>query len=149
MWVTILTLGVSVVLLLYWFRYTCLLLLSTRPARDYAGAVAQTNSLHFIKVQEKLEGTHESGHLDALQKALDRDYKLITCLIRHGAEFQMAGRQMERALLMTDYHVMRAVYSMSRRVSRRRKALAEMVTILEHFADMMGECASHAGALQP
>ena len=35
---TIITLS-SVALFGYWFRYTCLLILSARTTRDYAGAV--------------------------------------------------------------------------------------------------------------
>jgi hypothetical protein len=58
----------------------------------------------------------------------------------------MAGRQLEHRMLVLDFHVMRAWYALSRRLSVRRghQALEEMVHILYHFADMMGECTASA-----
>lgn len=44
---SILVLTVSLILFLYWFRYTCLLILSAKPAKDYSGQVAQVNQLSF------------------------------------------------------------------------------------------------------
>ena len=44
----------SVVLFAYWFRYTCLLILSAKTARDYASDVAYSNKLGFPEVQAQL-----------------------------------------------------------------------------------------------
>ena len=44
----IFNIGVSVIslaLLVYWFRYTCLLLLRTKPVRDYSKQVVAANQL--------------------------------------------------------------------------------------------------------
>lgn len=147
MWANVLFVAISGVLLVYWFRYTCLLILSTRAIRDYAAAVAEANALMFPEIQEKLAGEiPEAAHLDALHRALDRDYRLLTCLMRHGAEFRMAGRRLEHRMLVLDFHIMRAWYAVSSRLSARqsRHALEEMVHIVRHFADTMGECAAAA-----
>jgi hypothetical protein len=40
MWVNVLFIAVSTVLLVYWFRYTCLLILSVRCSQNYATIVA-------------------------------------------------------------------------------------------------------------
>lgn len=148
MWANALFIAVSGVLLVYWFRYTCLLILSARCSRNYAAGIAQANALHFPEIGQKLEQSSaaEGDHLDALQHALARDYRHLTCLIRHGAEFRMAGRQLEHKMLVVDFHLMRAWYSLSRRMSipLRRQALQEMVHILYHFADRMGECTASA-----
>ena len=144
MWINLLLIAVSSVLLVYWFRYTCLLILNARSSRNYAAMVAEANALQFPEIEQTLARAHseELEHLDSLHLALARDYQLLTCLIRHGAEFRMAGRQLEHRMLLLDFQVMRAWYAISRRLSLRRgrQALQEMVHILYHFADMMGEC---------
>jgi hypothetical protein len=147
MWANVLFVAMSGVLLVYWFRYTCLLILSTRAIRDYAAAVAEANALKFPEIQQELAGgLAEAEHMDALHRQLDRDYRLLTCLMRHGAEFRMAGRKLEHRMLVLDFHLMRAWYALTSRMSSRhsRQALEEMVHIVRHFADTMGECAATA-----
>jgi hypothetical protein len=143
MWANVLTIVFSCSLLAYWFRYACLLILSARSARDYATPVAHANALQFPQIQQKLEGAAaaELPHLDSLRRALDRDYKLLTWLLRHGEDFQVAGRQVEQKMLLLDYNLMRAWYTCTRRMSLRRgrRALEEMAHIVRHFAGMMGE----------
>ena len=138
--------GVSLILFAYWFRYTCLLILSTRPARDFAKDVAEANRLTFRDVQESLAGQLSPADLDTLQKKLDRDYALITCLLRHGADFKVAGNAIEERMLMVHYGLMRRWYGLARRMSatRGRQALEEMAQIVNHFAGVMGERSSAA-----
>ncbi|HZU28147.1 MAG TPA: hypothetical protein VFA04_21630 [Bryobacteraceae bacterium] len=133
--------SVSLVLFAYWFRYTCLLILSTRPARDFAKDVAEANRLSFRDVQDRLAGALTTADLDALQTKLDSDYSLITCLLRHGAEFKVAGSAIEERMLMVHYSLMRRWYALARRLSvtRGRQALDEMSQIVNHFAGLMGE----------
>lgn len=138
----------SLALFVYWFRYTCLLLLSMRPARDYAGAVAEVNFMCFPEVRRELAfaaGLSDPDalrRLDALSQALDRDYALLTSWMRHGAEFRMRDRQIERFMLLFDYRVMKVIYTVSRRrsIESGRKALDEMAAIITHIAGMMGQC---------
>ena len=143
MWVTALTIVLSGSLLVYWFRYSCLLILRARSARDYATAVAQANALQFPQIQQKLEAitAAQLPSLDVLRRALDRDYKLLIWLMRHGSEFRTSGRQVEHKMLLLDYQLLRTWYTCSRRVSvrRGRHALEEMVNMVRHTAGMMGE----------
>ncbi len=44
---SLLIIVVSTVLLIYWFRYTCLLMLRTQTARDYASGLAAANRLMY------------------------------------------------------------------------------------------------------
>ncbi len=44
----------SVLLFGYWFRYTCLLILSAKTTRDYAADIAAANQLSFLQVQAQL-----------------------------------------------------------------------------------------------
>jgi hypothetical protein len=132
----------STLLFGYWFRYTCLLILSAKTTRDYAGEVATVNQLGFLQVQQQLrEG---AADLDRLQAALDRDYKLLTYLIQHSAG---AETPLEDRMLRIDYQVMSAWCSFSRQFSPQaaRSALEEMSQVVAHFANSMGERAM-AGA---
>lgn len=148
MFASIFFVGVSLILFAYWFRYTCLLILSTRPARDFATDVAEANRLTFREVQDSLAGPLSTAELDTLQNKLDRDYALITCLLRHGAEFKVAGSAIEDRMLMVHYGIMRRWYALARRCSavRSRQALEEMAQIVSHFAGIMGERAASAAA---
>ena len=61
---TVIITASSVLLFGYWFRYTCLLILSAKTARDFAGQVAAANQLGFLDVQNQLRGA--SVNLDSL-----------------------------------------------------------------------------------
>lgn len=130
----------SILLFGYWFRYTCLLILSARTTRDYAASVAMANQLQFPAVQSMLrEG---SGlDLDGLKDSLDRDYKVLTYLLTHAANPSKGEDAIEKRMLQIDYRVMRAWYSVSRKFSAAAaaRALDEMSSVVAHFANAMGE----------
>jgi hypothetical protein len=138
----------SVLLFGYWFRYTCLLILSAKTTRDYAGDMAMANQLSFLEVQAQLrEGV--SAELDSLQTALDRDYALVTYLLRHAAHSSQTESLVETRMLELNYRLMGAWYHVSRRFSLEasRRALEEMSLVVAHFANVVGErAACGAGA---
>src|SRR6202790_1828500 len=72
----------SVMLFAYWFRYTCLLILSAKTARDYTSDVACSNSLLFPEVQAQLNQS-ASPDLDQLRAALERDYKVVRQMMKY------------------------------------------------------------------
>lgn len=131
----------SMLLLSYWFRYTCLLILSTKTARDYVGDVAAANQLGFLEVRSRLRVG--SPDLDRLRKTLDRDYEVLTRILTRSAESGM-----EERMLGIDYRFMGAWYRVSSRFSpaAARQALEEMSMIVAHFANTMGERAAGAAA---
>ena len=129
---------VSLILLGYLFRYTCVLILSAKPARDYAAQVAVTNRLSFPNIQAALETGGASVELDALCRQLDRDYTLLTCLMQHGAQFREIGQSLEDRMLMLDFAIMKRTFSLR----QSREALREMANIVQHFANQMGEHAA-------
>jgi len=138
----------SFALLVIWFRYACLLILSAGSTQDYGADVARANALRFPEIQQKLavDAAAKPGCLDTLGRALVSDYRLLTTLIRHGAEFRTAGQRMEHKMLMLYFQILRAWYTVSKRLSIQhgRRTLEEMAHILRHFAGMMGECAATA-----
>ena len=138
---SILVLTVSLVLFLYWFRYTCLLILSAKPAKDYAGQVAQVNQLSFPEVRNELRGAAATANLSRLEASLERDFRLLNCLIRQAAESPLGGLALEERILVADYRIMKVWYMLTRLIaaSQARQALAEMSDIVAHFASVMGE----------
>jgi len=142
---TIIITASSVFLFGYWFRYTCLLILSARTSKDYAASVATANQLGFLEVQSMLR--ERSTDLDRLMNLLDRDYQVLTYLLKNAANGSSGDDAVEKRMLEVDYRLMRAWYSLSRRFSptAAMHALDEMSQVVAHFANSMGERAT-AGA---
>jgi hypothetical protein len=143
---TIVIMSSSVLLFGYWFRYTCLLILSARTTRDYAASVAMANQLAFPEVQAQLREA-ASAELDRLKDALDRDYKVLTFLLKNAANASDGQDALEKRMLEINYRMMQSWYSLSRRFSpaAAARALDEMASVVAHFANSMGERAA-AGA---
>jgi len=141
--VATITITVSSVLLFgYWFRYTCLLILSAKTTRDFAGEVAAANQLGFLEVQSQLRAN--AVDLGPLCDALDRDYLVLARLMQQGD----VSSSVEKRMLAINYKLTRAWYRVSRHVSAAaaRKALDEMSMMVAHFASVMGEQAAGAAA---
>ena len=134
----------SLGLLVYWFRYVCLLMLSAKPAKDYAARVAATNDLSFVKVKSHLATAIEPQQLDRLQVELDRDYRIVLYLLHQGANVR--GDQLEQKLLMAYFGTMKATYLVLRRLRPEecRRALGEMTDVVAYFATRTGELAACA-----
>jgi hypothetical protein len=128
----------SVLMFGYWFRYTCLLILSARTTRDYAADIASANQLSFLQVQSELR--ENPADLDRLKASLDRDLAVVTSLIQ-------SDWGMEERMLKLNYQLMSAWCSVSKSfsVEAGRRALDEMSMIVSHFANSVGERAC-AGA---
>jgi len=137
----------SVLLFGYWFRYTCLLILSARTTRDYAASVALANQLSFPEVQAQLRELAVSD-LDGLKNALDRDYKVLTYLLKNATNSSDGQDALEKRMLAINYRVMQSWYSMSRNFSpaAAARALDEMASVVAHFANSMGERAAVGAA---
>ena len=135
----------SALLFGYWFRYTSVLILSAKTTRDYAGEVATANQLSFLEVQSQLR-EQAPVELDALQKALDRDYAIVTYLLNHASSASAVEDALEKRMLEIDYRLMRAWYRVSRSFSAEaaRDALEEMSLVVAHFANAMGASAASA-----
>jgi len=129
----------SSALFLYWFRYSCLLLLSQQGSAGYALRVASNIQLSFPHVQEALQAIPQSAALDRLHERLDQDYELLTDLLRHPG-----GESIEHRILRVDYHIMRVWYQLTRtsQLLQARNALGEMSAILGFFAAEIGESAA-------
>jgi len=137
----------SVLLFGYWFRYTCLLILSAKTTRDFACDVVTANQLGFLEVQAQLRAS--TGDLDSLRDMLDRDYAVLNGLLKQAAgDPSFEGSSLEENMLAVNYRVMRACYSVTGAFSptAARKALEEMSMVVAHFANAMGQQSAGAAA---
>jgi len=140
----------SALLFGYWFRYTCLLILSAKTTRDYAGEFAAAVELSFPSVQSQLrsETIGNSEALVELQASLDRDYSVLTYLLKNVTDKSAGASSVEVRMLEIHYKVMGAWFSVSKSfsVSSSKRALEEMALVVAHFANAMGERADAAAA---
>lgn len=127
----------SVVLFMYWFRYSCLLILQNRASYNVqktSGAV-----LNLSSAQERLH-REQSGveALDQLQRDLVNDYRILCFLLRCSTENGVAP--IDRRMLMMDYWIMRAWYCAARRIAppQARMALVEISNIVSYFSYSVG-----------
>ena len=141
---------VSLCLFFFWLRYTSKLILSVKSARDYTQDVAAANDLRFLQVQQVLAQTQERLELDTLETKLELDYRLLTYLLIHGPAFHISSDRMEQFMLMLNFRILKAYYSLSRRVStsNARRALHEMTQVVGYFANRIGERSAYAAALR-
>jgi len=132
----ILIIASSLALFVYWFRYSCILILRNRCEAAEASTAVVDGRFSFADVRERLK----SGFaLDPLQACLERDFRVITYLIEHAAGLELES--IEDRLLIFDYRVMQCVYRLSRAVAplRARKALSEMASVLGVLAHRISE----------
>src|ERR1035441_3517870 len=122
----------SLVLFVYWFRYSCLLLLRSRA--DQPAVVAER--FNCASVQQGVKAVMD---LDPLHQSLERDYRVLTYLLEHAAGLEL--EQLEYRLLVLDYKVMQSWYRLTKSAAPRqaRGALAEMADILTVLVGRIGE----------
>ncbi len=133
--------AVSLGLLIYWFRYTCRLILSAKPARDYTHEVAAANELRFLEIQQDLPYVQGRRQLDDLQKTLERDYRLLSFLLGHTASLHAETDIVEQKMLMLHFNLVKTYYALVCVISQSkgRRAIQEMAGVVSHFANRMGE----------
>ena len=133
MFTSVLILTVSVLLLIYWFRYCCIALLRNQSQELM---VVSENNFSFLEIQQRV---HTALELDPLHRSLDRDYRIVKYLLEHAAG--LGSPSVERRILMLDYKLMQVWYYLTRTAApaQARKAISERATILACLAQRMGE----------
>jgi hypothetical protein len=135
MFASVLIIVICSALLLYWFRYTCLLMLRNL-AEQPAAAAAGIQGFNFARVQEQLVS---GAALDPLHILLQRDYQVLTYLVRHASGLKLDS--FEEKLMVWDYQAMRLWYAITRTVApeQAREALREMASVLNILSGRVGE----------
>jgi hypothetical protein len=131
----ILIIAFSLVLFVYWFRYSCLLLLRNAAERSTTSAVRDER----FNVARVIEGLNSQAELNPLERALERDYHVLSYLIEHAADLELAS--IENRILLLDYRLMRVWSHITRTAApeQSRRALAEMASILGVLVRKIGE----------
>jgi hypothetical protein len=126
---------ISAALVLYWFRYTCILLLRNGIEEVRASSSVAQRNFSFGQVQGRLSSELD---LDPLHRSLQRDYQVLTYLIRHASRLELAN--FEERLLVWDYRLMRLWYTLTRTAApqQARGALHEMADVLSVLAGRIG-----------
>jgi hypothetical protein len=135
MFTSILIIAFSLVLLVYWFRYSCILLVRNQADVLSSKAVAD-DRFHVGEVRALLQTGQQ---LDPLHTSLQRDYQILTYLLQHAAGLELDS--FEDRLLVLDYKVMQWWYRLTRIAApvQARQALSEMASVLDILAVKIGE----------
>jgi len=130
---SILIIAFSLVLLVYWFRASCQLLL--RNAVDQTVSETPDRRFSYSEVQARLQSTAELGELQTL---LNRDFQVLTYLRQHAANLESGS--FEDQLLILDYRVMRWYCRIMTKVAptKARAAVSEMARVVGMLAGKMG-----------
>jgi hypothetical protein len=133
---SVLIIGFSLILLVYWFRYSCILLLRNFSDQPVLAKGIEDNRFSLAEVQGRLKSDSE---LDPLWQSLDRDYRMISYLLQHAPGLGL--QSFEDRLLVMDYKVMQRWYQFTRTVAplQARAALVEMASVLSVLAQKIGE----------
>ena len=126
---------ISVGLLAYWLRYSCVFLLRSAQERT-AHSELPDERFNLHSVMERLQAGND---LAQLERELERDYSIVSYLIQHAADLELAS--IENRLLVIDYKLMRVWSRLTRSLAPQhsRRALAEMATVLGVLVGQMGE----------
>jgi len=137
MFASVLIILISFVLLVYWFRYSCILLL--RGYAEQPIVPAPEGRFNFSAVRERVQAEPE---LDPLHVALQRDYRVISYLLEHAAGLELSS--FEDKLLLWDYQAMRLWYWVTKTAfpEQARQALLEMASVLAILDDKIAHRAS-------
>lgn len=136
---SLLIMAVSAAALVYWFRYTCVLILDTRTAKDYSAEVAAAHRLSFSGVRDLIE----APQLDfaSVRRSLERDLSIVRALMSRAGKVELGAVPFEELLLRLDFELMKLASALARPFSeaKARAALLEMAQVVEYFANAAGE----------
>jgi hypothetical protein len=140
--VSIIVTAFSLALLLYWFRYSCILMLRNSGVES-ATTPAADSQFCCWQVKELLR---TDAQLDRLERALERDYRMATYLIEHAAGLDL--NSIEDRLLVLDYRVMQWYFRVTRSAAPQcaRRALGEMADVVAALAGRLDERAGAQSA---
>lgn len=130
----------SMAMFVYWFRYSCLLILEARWSEEEAKAGAGSQNLGIAQLEVELAQASTAVDLDRVRKGLDRDLQVVQTMARNCGELQVGGASLESRLLMIDYRMMQVWFVVTRPFAspKAQNALREMSQIVAYLAAESG-----------
>jgi hypothetical protein len=131
----------SLALLIYWFRYSCLLILQAESARDTVDLGSDENEFAYPQVQAAIATASSRADLNKLEHLLERDYRIVENLLREAGGLQLGSMSIESRMLRIDYRLMRAWSALAGLAGLRhaRHALQEQLDIVQYLANSVPE----------
>jgi hypothetical protein len=133
MFASLLIILLSLILLVYWLRYSCILLLKRHADQPIA---VEDTTFSFAEVSQRLKNETD---LDPLRRSLSRDYQVLIYLVEHASGLGLES--FEDRLLVLDYKMMQWWYRITRVLlpGQARAALSEMASVLGVLSQRIGE----------
>ena len=129
----------SLAMFVYWFRYSCILILESNWSEEQAQVIAVQNGLSFGSIEESLARADTAQSMDRVKDLLDRDLDLVLTLLSNCPGVQETGHSLEWRILILDYRLMKAWFAITRSTAgpKAQAALREMALVVGYMA---GEC---------
>jgi len=132
----------SLALFLYWFRYSCLLILESRLNEEDAQTRVGNDSQEYIDAHwdHQLAQACSPSELRQVRHALDHDLRLIQNLAQRQDGEQNAAPSLESRLLVINYRLLQLSVALSQLVSvpKALNGLREMSRIVGYLAAESG-----------
>jgi hypothetical protein len=136
MFASVLIIVLCSVLLAFWFRVSCVLLLRNYAEQSSGMQISIPANFNCARVQASLEG---AGQLAPLHQLLNRDYQVLSYLVRHASAVKLES--FEEKLLVWDYKTMQFWYRLTKTAApeQARHALSEMASVLTILSSRIGQ----------
>jgi hypothetical protein len=133
--------ALSLAMFVYWFRYSCVLILESDWNEEQARSLAFENELSFHKTETELSEAVDTQSMDGIRDSLTRDLDYVRRLMVSGDGNQETGPSLESRMLMVDYKLMKAWYAVARATSKPKaqEALRSMSRIISYMAGEVGD----------
>jgi hypothetical protein len=132
----------SAVLVFLWLRSACRSILNKPFEQDYSAEVARAIRFEYLALR-KLLGEEPARVTDCGSRlaALERDYKVLTYLLRRTTTALGDGYSHTEHLLIIDFHLLCwwARLSFFLTLNNWRASLLEMTSVLNHFGHLVGQ----------
>jgi hypothetical protein len=136
MFASILIIVLCTLLLGYWFRFSCILLLRSHSEQANSSLSTIQGTFVCAEAQKRLKN---AAQLDPVHALLQRDFEVLTYLIRHASGVKLES--FEEKLLVWDYKAMRFWYAVTKTAApeQARQALGEMASVMTILAGRLGQ----------
>jgi hypothetical protein len=129
----------SLALCLFYLQVICQNILKREFERDYFASIVNANRLEFVYIRSSLVEFDTPVDYAWTRLALRCDYLTLTYLLKNAANARQAYSREER-LLMLYFRALFLFLSVLHLLRfPERPAILRLITILQHFANLLGE----------